>query len=129
MAWRMLGQAYTMVEWPVAALEATMCQHDFDGRRLFQHRNMAKWVLRGDNPRIRGFRHEATCLRFLNELAELLSPTAVRPPAAVMPPADGNGAAAARVGRFTSERLDKNVGAGAVAGVDDPLVVEEINAH
>jgi hypothetical protein len=27
----------------IDALPGVMCQHDFEGRRLFQHRNMRKW--------------------------------------------------------------------------------------
>jgi hypothetical protein len=71
MAWRMLGQEYAMVPWPVHQLHATMCQHDFEGNRLFQHRNLAKWVAPpGENRRIDGFEREDLCLSFLAELAD-----------------------------------------------------------
>ena len=46
MAWRMLGQEYAMVPHPLHPLEGTMCQHDFEGRRVFQHRNMLKWSVK-----------------------------------------------------------------------------------
>ena len=45
-----------------------MCQHDMDGDRVFQHRNMYKWTLYGENPRIPGFLHEADCRRFRDDL-------------------------------------------------------------
>ncbi len=73
MSWRMLGQEYYMVPWPIVPLKGTMCQHDFDGRRLFQHRNLAKWVLHGENPRISGFEFEDTCREFISDLARQLN--------------------------------------------------------
>ena len=104
MAWRMLGRDYAMVPHPIRPLEGTMCQHDFRGRRLFQHRNLAKWTVRGENAKVRGFRYEDVCLRFLGELIN-----AGRQPASQLP-------------------LPHGV-AGAVAGVDDGSVVQPCNAH
>ena len=69
MAWHILGTEYSMPSRMIDALRATMCQHDFDNRRIFQHRNMAKWQLTGTNPRIKGFLEEDACLVFLKELA------------------------------------------------------------
>jgi ADP-heptose:LPS heptosyltransferase len=71
LAWHMLEQAYAMVPHPIQTLEGTMCQHDFDGRRLFQHRNLPKWSIRNGNPRVNGFAFEQECLRFLGEFVEL----------------------------------------------------------
>jgi hypothetical protein len=68
MAWRMLGREYAMVPHALRPLDRTMCQHDFKGRRVFQHRNLAKWVLGPGNARIPGFRFEELCLGFLDEL-------------------------------------------------------------
>jgi hypothetical protein len=68
MAWRMLGREYAMVPHALRPLDRTMCQHDFRGRRVFQHRNLAKWVTGPQNPRIAGFRMEDICLGFLTEL-------------------------------------------------------------
>lgn len=48
-----------------------MCQHDFAGRRIFQHRNFAKFSLTVPNQRIDGFLHEQRCFEYLRELAEL----------------------------------------------------------
>ncbi len=45
LAFRKLGKPYSLVKTPIHRLDATMCQHDFSGRRLFQHRNMDKWDL------------------------------------------------------------------------------------
>jgi len=73
MAWRILRQKYYMVPWPIYPLQATMCQHDFDGRRLFQHRNLTKWVLHGENPHISGFEFEDVCLEFIADLARQLN--------------------------------------------------------
>ncbi|MEO6784629.1 MAG: hypothetical protein ABI318_00745 [Chthoniobacteraceae bacterium] len=67
LAWRKIGQTYAMPAKPVEPLEATMLQFDFAGRRLFQHRNFAKWKLDG-NRRIPGFRLEEECLTFAAEL-------------------------------------------------------------
>jgi FkbM family methyltransferase len=72
-AWRKLGQEYAMPNYAIHALQATMCQHDFSGKILFQHRNMAKWRLNGNNPAIAGFKHEAECLSFVNDLRALWS--------------------------------------------------------
>jgi len=68
LAWRKLGQDYAMPARPIHALPWTMCQHDLQGRRLFQHRNIAKWRLDGSNPRIHGFQYEEECHTFLAEL-------------------------------------------------------------
>ena len=45
-----------------------MCQHDFDGERIFQHRNRAKWGLWRLNPRVNGFWHEEECLHAVDDL-------------------------------------------------------------
>lgn len=71
MAWRRLGASYAMPPNGIHPLDATMCQHDFQGRIIFQHRNMAKWTLRGENRRIAGFQREEECLELIERLAEL----------------------------------------------------------
>lgn len=73
LAWRKLGLEYAMPSKPVSGLPATMCQYDFEGRLLFQHRNFAKWKLDERNRRIRGFQYEEQCLAFLEELRALWS--------------------------------------------------------
>ncbi len=73
-AWHKLGVRYAMPPFPIHALEGTMCQHDFSGRRLFQHRNTRKWKLHGPNPIIADFQFQTECLEFLRELRDALSP-------------------------------------------------------
>ena len=68
MAWHMLDQPYGMPSTPIEALDATMCQHDFNGRRVFQHRNMDKWRLDGSNRRVNGFLYEDQCREVINDL-------------------------------------------------------------
>src|SRR6266446_1513730 len=43
LAFRKMKQSYRLVHKPIHRLEGTMCQHDFQGRRIFQHRNTDKW--------------------------------------------------------------------------------------
>jgi hypothetical protein len=74
-----LGQPYVMAPFPIHPLEGTMCQHDFSGRRLFQHRNMRKWNLHGPNADIAGFEYQDECLNFIDELRAALEPAAAIP--------------------------------------------------
>ncbi len=77
-AWRKCGQAYPMPESPPQMLtvpdargeatDAALCQHDFEGNRLFQHRMLCKWDLLGENPWVTGFFFESQCRKFLEEL-------------------------------------------------------------
>jgi hypothetical protein len=68
MAWRRLGRPYAMPSRGIESLSGIMCQHDFEGRRIFQHRNSRKWTLAGPNPRTEGFLYEPECLSFLEDL-------------------------------------------------------------
>ncbi len=54
----------------IEVIDGTLCQHDFRGRRVFQHR-IKKWSLRGKNKPTDGFLHEAECLAALDELRAL----------------------------------------------------------
>ena len=74
LAFRKLKQPYALVPTPIHALEATMCQHDLQGRRLFQHRNQDKWSLDTPNKRIRDFWFEAECRGFLAQLRRQQKP-------------------------------------------------------
>ena len=67
-AWRKLGRAFAMPQYGLVALPWTLCQHDFAGRRIFQHRNGAKWTLNGHNPKISGFIEEDRGFAYLEEL-------------------------------------------------------------
>jgi hypothetical protein len=75
-AWHKLGETYAMPPFPIHRLEGTLCQHDFSGRRLFQHRNTRKWKLHGPNTNVAGFQFQSECLEFLRELREILEPQA-----------------------------------------------------
>lgn len=61
LAFRKLRLNYCLVPKPIHRLDSTMCQHDFRGRRIFQHRNLDKWDLFLRNRRIKGFRFEREC--------------------------------------------------------------------
>lgn len=67
LAFRKFKKAYSLIKTPIHALRGTMCQHDFDGRRIFQHRNLAKWDIH-TNECIADFWFESECLAFLAEL-------------------------------------------------------------
>jgi len=68
LAFRKLKQAYALVPRPVHRLKATMCQHDFEGRRIFQHRNTDKWDLLLCNRRVEDFWFEKECRQYIVQL-------------------------------------------------------------
>lgn len=70
LAFHKLKQPYGFVQTPIHPLAGTMCQHDFQGRRVFQHRNMDKWNLFLRNRRVADFWLEDDCLRHVQELRE-----------------------------------------------------------
>ncbi len=80
MAWLMRQQPYAMTSHQPKRLPGTLCQHDFDGRLLFQHRNAAKWVLLGKNLEVPRFRHEEACRGFIAELQRLWAGRVFNPP-------------------------------------------------
>jgi hypothetical protein len=71
LAFRKLKQRYSLVQTPVVSLEGTMCQHDFHGRRIFQHRNSDKWDLFLRNKHIQGFLLESECREHIKRLQQL----------------------------------------------------------
>lgn len=71
LAFRKVKQPYSLVEAPLAPLDGVMCQHDFGGRRIFQHRNSHKWDLFAANKRVEGFLHEEECRGYLRMLRKL----------------------------------------------------------
>jgi hypothetical protein len=77
MAWRMLKKEYAMPSRGIDRLPKTMCQHNMQGVRIFQHRNLAKWQLFEDNLHIPGFLYHTECLSFLDKLRELWTGAAV----------------------------------------------------
>jgi hypothetical protein len=68
MAWRMLGREYAMVSTPVERIECTACQHEFQGKRMFQHRYEAKWSIEEINPVVPEFLLEHVCVQYLDGL-------------------------------------------------------------
>lgn len=69
LAFRRLGLDYAMPSRGIENLDnCVMCQHDFSGRRVFQHRNLDKWRLDGQNRHVEGFEYEDICREFLAEL-------------------------------------------------------------
>ena len=79
LAFRKLKQAYSMPSTPIWPLDGVMCQHDFKGKRIFQHRNLRKWVLNGDNPKTVGFLYERECIRYLDQLRKQLNGRSSKP--------------------------------------------------
>ncbi len=71
LAWRKLRQPYSLVPKGIHSLAGIMCQHDFAGRRIFQHRSRDKWDLFLHNKRIRGFRFEKECRNYLLRLQQV----------------------------------------------------------
>jgi Mannosyltransferase putative/Glycosyltransferase family 9 (heptosyltransferase) len=71
LAFRKLDQSYSLVNHPIHPLAGTFCQHTFEGHRLFQHRNNAKWNLFGRNEPVADFWFEEECLEYLTELRSL----------------------------------------------------------
>ena len=68
MAWRKLGQKYSMPAKRIFRIPDTLCQHDFDGRRIFQHRGGDKWSIHHKNRVIPGFVYEKECFDYLANL-------------------------------------------------------------
>src|SRR5206468_10151980 len=60
-----------LVDHPIRRLTGTMCQHDFQGRRLFQHRNTDKWNLFLRNKVVKDFWLEQECRDYLRQLHRL----------------------------------------------------------
>jgi|GEM_PF-400602 len=69
MAWRRLNAPYAMPQkGPSSLTGCAMVQYDFQGRRLFQHRNTRKWSLFGANAPVADFWLEEECLAALTTL-------------------------------------------------------------
>lgn len=75
-AWHKFGFPFAMTQVPLQMLSVVggpccagvMCQHDLDGERLFQHRNLLKWELFAENPWVPGFLFEGECREYLAQL-------------------------------------------------------------
>lgn len=71
LAFRKCGMPYAMPRLPVEVLDGALCQHDFQGLRILQHRIGAKWSAEGPNRRIPGFRQEERGFEYLEEFRRL----------------------------------------------------------
>jgi len=71
LAFKKLRHRYSLIQTAIYPLKNTMCQHDPQGRRLFQHRNNDKWDLLLHNSRIKGFRFEQECRNYISQLRRL----------------------------------------------------------
>jgi hypothetical protein len=71
MAWRMLETPYAMPPFPIYPLQNVMCQHDFQGQRVFQHRNLCKFKVHEHNTVVPGFWNERECRSHLDKLQSL----------------------------------------------------------
>lgn len=68
LAFHRVKKSYGFVDNPIRSLVGTMCQHDFCGNRLFQHRNTDKWNLFLRNKVVEDFRFEDDCRQFVRKL-------------------------------------------------------------
>jgi hypothetical protein len=71
LAYRKLNKSFSMVPKPIHRLEGTMCQHDFRGHRIFQHRNTDKWNLFLRNKTVDDFWFEKECFEHVAQLQEI----------------------------------------------------------
>jgi hypothetical protein len=71
-AWHRAGQRYAMPP-RIAYIQHTICQGDFQGRLVFQHRHADKMSLMG-NRRCAEFQHEEACLELVRQLAARWNP-------------------------------------------------------
>lgn len=68
LAFRKLRQEYSLIPIPIRTLEGTMCQHDFKGRRILQHRNTDKWDFMLCNRWVKDFWYEKECRDYVRQL-------------------------------------------------------------
>jgi len=68
MAFFALRREYAIPATLAQSSNGCVFQHDFQGRRIFQHRKGPKWHVFGDNPSLKGFEFEQECRAFLEEL-------------------------------------------------------------
>lgn len=117
MAWLRLGQSFAMTSHAVRRLPGTMCQHDFNGNVLFQHRNRRKWSLDGRNFEVEGFVEESRCYGYLDELRKVWNGKVFSPPQAG-PAAASTAAAIEEQKWFAYERVS-----------DRKIPMEFLSAH
>ena len=79
LAFRKLKRPYSLIQKSLLDLSGAFCQHDFEGRRLFQHRCGEKWNLAVSNQKIKGFWFETECLEYLTKLRKVWAGS-IQPP-------------------------------------------------
>ena len=74
-AFHITNKPYSMSPEPVHHLDGSgsrvLVQHDMSGEHLWLHRNLVKFTLVGDNPRLPGFVHEERLLGYVEELRKV----------------------------------------------------------
>jgi len=70
LAFHKMNKSFSFVSEPIHTLPGTMCQHDFAGNRIFQHRNTDKWNLFFRNKHVADFQFEDECRQYLRELQQ-----------------------------------------------------------
>ena len=68
LAFHKVRKSYGFVPHQPERLRGTMCQHDFEGNRVFQHRNTDKWNIFLTNQLVEGFLFEGECREYVADL-------------------------------------------------------------
>jgi len=73
-AWHAIEQGFAMPSRPLQPLDGfgVLCQHDFEGHRVFQHRTWKKWKLYGGDERIEDFWFESECFQAIDSFRRRL---------------------------------------------------------
>lgn len=79
-AWRLSSSEFSLVPHLPFQNERFLCQRDFSGAPLFQHRTNCKWALDEVNVNPSGFKLFDECENFLNELREIWNGRIFHPP-------------------------------------------------
>ncbi len=74
-AWHKFETKFSMIPHRLRDICGVMCQHDFQGQRLFQHRSGQKWSLEGEFNPIAGLEQEELGFSYLEELKRLWADT------------------------------------------------------
>jgi hypothetical protein len=80
LGWLLTNSAFHLVDQLPKQVPFAICQYDFEGQVLFQHRTQAKWVIYGVNRTVEGFQFEKECLKSLGELRAKWNGKVFHPP-------------------------------------------------
>lgn len=75
LTFRKLKACYVMIDTLPTVVDGAVYQHDYHGKKLFQHRQGDKWKLYGMNRNVAQFKDEGKCFRYLDQLKDLLAGT------------------------------------------------------